>query len=215
VEFTKDGVIAKLVDNRVQNSLHYGYDRLLAFSLNNRGDVALLNELPGILRSKDARVEHYNPQKRILSGTTAAPIRYFRLSAWMTPYRPRGDIFTSQDISVGKGFYEFKKWKDQTFRWASNDAEVFLSQRTKHSEVSFLIEGGPALVGDRRQFPLLVLDDNGSTIARLDVRGRQLVSVKLPENTKLIRLRVQSTNRPASTEDSRVLSFRIFNIDVR
>lgn len=66
-----------------------GYERLVIFSLDQKGDVSLLYKLPESMVPEGALVARYNPGARILSGTAPVRFRFTHLSDWMPRFRPQ------------------------------------------------------------------------------------------------------------------------------
>jgi len=123
------------------------------------------------------------------------------------------DILTSaNNTALGTGWFLMETYGAQSFRWVTNDAELYVAtlKKVKHY-LQLYLEPGPGL--GLGPFELLI-KEKGETLARLSVRGRQMVSIVLPATEPEVRklvLHVEADGE-AAPNDSRVLNFRVFKI---
>jgi len=121
------------------------------------------------------------------------------------------DILTpANNTSLGSGWFPLETYRAESFRWVTNDAEIYVAvlRNLKH-HLQIHLEPGPGL--NLKPFELLI-KENGDTLARKTVKGRQMISIDLPASEPGVRkltLHVESDGRPAPN-DARVLNFRVF-----
>jgi hypothetical protein len=121
------------------------------------------------------------------------------------------DILTpANNTSLGSGWFSLETYRAESFRWVMNDAEIYVAalRNVKHY-LQIHLEPGPGL--NLKPFELLI-KENGNTLARTTVKGRQMISVELPATEPRVRklmLHVEGGGKPAPN-DARVLNFRVF-----
>jgi hypothetical protein len=116
------------------------------------------------------------------------------------------------DVALGDRWYPFEAYLGETFRWASNDAEMTVTAPVGAARPLILeIEPGPG-VGPG-PVDLQVLDEHGAVAATVPLApGRQVARLRLPlapGATATYRLHVDGGGR-ATPGDPRTLNFRIF-----
>jgi hypothetical protein len=116
------------------------------------------------------------------------------------------------NIALGKGWFPLEIYGEEKFRWMSASAEISVAAfaNSKHY-LQIYLEPGPSL--DLKPFTLLV-SENGSTLARATVTGRQMISVELPAGEPAIHKLVfqPETGDKPELEDPRVLNLRVFKL---
>ena len=123
------------------------------------------------------------------------------------PPTPQGDV------ALGDHWYPFEAYLGETFRWASNDAELTVTAPLGPARPLVLeIEPGPGV--GLGPVDLQVLDEQGlvATVVPL-TPGRQVARVTLPlapGATATYRLHVDGGGR-ATPGDPRTLTFRVFH----
>jgi hypothetical protein len=123
------------------------------------------------------------------------------------------DILTpANNTTLGSGWFPLETYRAESFRWVTNDAEVYVAalRNIKHY-LNVHLEPGPGL--NLKPFELLVKDE-GETIARTTVKGRQMISIELPATEPMVRklvLHVEGGGK-AAPNDERVLNFRVFKL---
>jgi hypothetical protein len=119
----------------------------------------------------------------------------------------------ANNIALGNGWFPLEIYGDESFRWVSSAAEVYVAafRNIKHY-LQIYLEPGPSL--DFKPFELLVTE-NDEPVARAMIKGRQMISIELPPSEPTIRklvLHAEGNNKPAS-KDTRVLNFRVFKLN--
>ena len=141
------------------------------------------------------------------------------VTAWLLvkfPFRHEKGIADQQDnLRLGPGWYPLELWAGEKFRWANNDAQVFLpfSVWGKKKVLKLELEPGPG-IGSNQSRALKILDRKGRTVAQgPSIGDRQKVELELPATFKgsLIRIFVDSENRQIDN-DPRVLNLRVLKI---
>lgn len=123
------------------------------------------------------------------------------------------DILTpANNTSLGSGWFPLETYRAESFRWITNDAEVYVAalRNVKHY-LQVHLEPGPGL--NLKPFELLIKDKD-KTLARTTVKGRQMLSIELPATEPMVRklvLHVEGGGKPAPNDD-RVLNFRVFKL---
>jgi hypothetical protein len=98
----------------------------------------------------------------------------------------------------------------ETFRWASEDAELVVRPGAECGNLALLVEPGPGVGG--ASFVLRVRLPDGTVLGRTEVRGASYVNIPLPKfQEPVARLFVGSEGGATAVEgDSRILAFRVF-----
>lgn len=120
----------------------------------------------------------------------------------------------SSNAELGRGWYAPESFGGARFRWAKNDAEIFVAAlRPVRYAVQMTIEPGPAV--HLKPFILSVLDGT-VLLTSIEVGGRQQVRVDLqPAGPKVHRLILRAEGGGESApNDPRILNFRVFDIAV-
>ena len=123
------------------------------------------------------------------------------------------DILTpANNTSLGPGWFPLETYRAESFRWVTNDAEVYVAalRNVKHY-LNIHLEPGPGL--NLKPFELLIKEDD-QTLARTTVKGRQMVSLELQASEPAVRklvLHVEGGGK-AAPNDNRVLNFRVFKL---
>lgn len=123
------------------------------------------------------------------------------------------DILTpANNTNLGSGWFPLETYRAETFRWVTNDAEVYVAalRNIKHY-LNIHLEPGPGL--NLKPFELLIKDKD-ETLARTTVKGRQMISIELPAKEPMVRklaLHVEGGGKPAPN-DERILNFRAFKL---
>jgi hypothetical protein len=124
------------------------------------------------------------------------------------------DILTDSGTMVlGDGWYPLEEFRETKFRWALNDAELFVATVAPNAYVlKVVIEPGPGV--GLRPFELEVFASDGTQIAKPLVRGKQEIAIDLPPGLPKVhslRFHVENGGKPA-LNDKRILNFRVFDI---
>ncbi len=123
------------------------------------------------------------------------------------------DILTpANNTSLGSGWFPLESYRAESFRWVTNDAEVYVAalRNVKHY-LNIHLEPGPGL--NLKPFELLIKEDD-QILARTTVKGRQMVSLELPAAEPAVRklvLHVEGGGK-AAPNDNRLLNFRVFKL---
>jgi hypothetical protein len=123
------------------------------------------------------------------------------------------DILTpANNTSLGAGWFPLETYRAESFRWVTNDAEVYVAalKNIKHF-LQIHLEPGPGL--NLKPFELSVRDGE-QTLARTTVKGRQMVSIEVPPAEPAVRklvLHIEGGGK-AAPNDNRVLNFRVFKL---
>jgi hypothetical protein len=110
---------------------------------------------------------------------------------------------------LGSGWYPLERFNNESFRWVNNDAVI---QATVGATIPLQleVEAGPGL--DFKPFVLSALDQRGGKIATVQIRGRELIEIPLPDGVALpttLRLHVDGGGK-TSGADLRIMNFRVF-----
>ena len=126
------------------------------------------------------------------------------------------DVVRGPGIELGSGWGPVETFRNETFRWIENNAQITVSPSRQHSVVlNLLVEPGPG-VGEKG-FVLKVLDSNGDLSAAQFVQGRVPVEFVLPSATVArteFRLHVDNGGKRLS-DDPRILNFRVFRVELK
>ncbi len=118
-------------------------------------------------------------------------------------------------IQLGSGWDVLETVKDETFRWVNNDAQILVTAtQPGMRRLKVAIAPGPGLEG--RDFVLQARDASGRQVDAVEVRGRQTVELFLPVETGQpndFRLHVDHGGKATPGKDTRILNFRVFQID--
>jgi hypothetical protein len=113
-------------------------------------------------------------------------------------------------VSFGRGWYGVEREVGETFRWAGDHARLFVTAPTgPRQALSLEVKPGVGVRDD--SFGLEVRDSAGRCVARGRVKGRQVVSLRLPlipGQTERFTLHVEGGGQP--DWEGRVLNFRLF-----
>lgn len=119
----------------------------------------------------------------------------------------------SDEITTGQGWYPIEYYRQQTFRWVENDAELIIHAPTgTRRTLSLELEPGPGL--GLHPFTLKVLDDRGQVVATTEVKGREVVKVTLPiiqGQRAIFRLHIEGGGL-LTPNDPGILNFRVFGV---
>jgi len=123
------------------------------------------------------------------------------------------DILTlGSNTALGKGWFRAEAFGHQTFRWVTNDAELYVAaaRKAKHY-LQIYLEPGPGV--NAAPFELII-EEHGEALQRVMVKGRQMISLELPPGEPAVHklvLRLEKSDEIIA-KDSRVLNFRVFKI---
>ena len=122
------------------------------------------------------------------------------------------DIVRGAEVRLGSGWGVLETFRDETFRWVNNDAQVLITpDKGGGVALALLVEAGPGVGG---KCLLKALDASGRQVATAPVKGRASVKLFVPVEagkTNEFRLHVDGGGRPAKG-DQRVLNFRVFQV---
>jgi hypothetical protein len=116
-------------------------------------------------------------------------------------------------LSLGSHWGPYETYRNVSFRWVDNDAEIVLRGGTGETRVAIVCEGGPSL--GRRSFPLRVLDAAGRQVDHIVCNGAdRRAEMLLPVGASATRfsLHVDGGGRRVPGEQ-RILNFRVFSLD--
>lgn len=114
-------------------------------------------------------------------------------------------------MKLGMGWYPLEAHKGLTFRWVNNNAEISLSNPSGKERLEFDVEPGPNQ--EAKPLRLSVLRREGtkdSSLAEIEVLGRQRVDLPLPKADRLDLLLHVDIQGSKVGGETRVLSFRLF-----
>ncbi len=123
------------------------------------------------------------------------------------------DILTpANNTALGAGWYQLETYRAESFRWVSNDAELYVAslKNSKH-HLQLQLEPGPGV--NLKPFELIV-NENGEAVAKVMVKGRQQISIDLPASKPAVHklvLHVEGGGNKAPNEE-RILNFRVFKV---
>lgn len=125
----------------------------------------------------------------------------------------KGDIVpVGKGLKVGAGWGPLETFNNETFRWAGKEATLEVAEIGAKPVLQ--VEPGPGV--DRKPFKLTVLDDAGTALEEIEVKGREIITLRaLPAGkagSSTYRLRVDGGGK-TTPGDSRVMNFRAFSID--
>lgn len=125
---------------------------------------------------------------------------------------PPADIVRGFGLQLGAGWGVLETFRNETFRWVENDAQILVTPfKTGDETVSLLVESGPGMGGP---FLLKVLDGNGRQVNAAKIAGRKSVELSLPVEAgkpNEFRLHVDGGGK-RTPKDPRILNFRVFQI---
>ncbi len=111
----------------------------------------------------------------------------------------------------GSGWYPLETFNGETFRWAANDAQIEIPEKSNVKHLLLEVEPGPG-VGSK-PFILRVLEASGAQIAEIEVRTRQTVSIPIgkaeEEGPVSVTLRAEGGGTQIGS-DHRIMNFRAF-----
>jgi len=131
---------------------------------------------------------------------------------WET--EPNADIYASNVLTLGSGWYAPESHRGARFRWTTNDAIVYVAVMSpERHRLSVLIEPGPGV--GLKPFELVVFDGPGDPIAKPKVIGKQTIAIDLPASAAPkvheLRLHVDGGGLLAAN-DTRIMNFRAFDL---
>jgi hypothetical protein len=131
---------------------------------------------------------------------------------WET--EPKADIFATDVLALGSGWYAPESFRGVRFRWANNDAIVYVAAMSpERHRLNVLIEPGPGL--GLKPFELEVFDGAGDPIAKPKVAGKQTIAIDLPASAvpkvHALRLHVEGGGL-AAANDVRIMNLRVFEL---
>lgn len=152
-------------------------------------------------------LKHYLQARMLLSANTTRAAEKLILARSSLSSLP----IQSDTITTGQGWYPVEYYRQETFRWVANNAELIIHAPTgTRRTLSLEIEPGPGV--GLQPFTLQVLDQKGETAATAEVRGREVVKVTLPISqgeAAAFRLHIEGGGLP-TPNDPRILNFRVF-----
>lgn len=114
-------------------------------------------------------------------------------------------------IVFGSGWFALEQFKGDTFRWATNDAEVTACSDTNDHTLALELEPGPGINGSSVPTAQVTVTGNQGDRATAQIRGRQWVKVTIgsayPAETFAIH--AVTTNHPSPNGDKRILNYRV------
>ena len=116
-------------------------------------------------------------------------------------------------LSLGSRWGPYETYRNASFRWVDNDAEIVLRGGTGEARIAIACEGGPSL--GRRSFLLRVLDAAGRQVDHVACNGAdRRAEMLLPLGASALRfaLHVDGGGRRVPGEP-RILNFRVFSLD--
>jgi hypothetical protein len=123
------------------------------------------------------------------------------------------DILASPGMQLGEGWGVLETFRNETFRWVDNDAQLILTPaKAEDGHLLVTLEPGPSI---GRPMVLKTLDASGRQIDAVRVQRRQTVELLLPVDAgkpNEFRLHVDGGGKPAPN-DPRILNFRVFRIE--
>jgi hypothetical protein len=121
------------------------------------------------------------------------------------------DIVRGAGLELGTGWGAIETFKNETFRWVDNDAQVLITAaKSGDMAISLLAEPGPGVGG---RFLLKALNASGKQVASVPVEKRGAVKLVVPVEAGggQIRLHVDGGGK-RTANDPRILNFRVFQI---
>jgi hypothetical protein len=130
--------------------------------------------------------------------------------------RPRFDVARgTSEIRFGRGWHRMERARLTVFRWASNDAELFVRAGERDGGMlCATLEPGPGL--GSKTMKLEVRDDRDRLVARGTITGRTRVHWPLPVSRGRLHrfvLRVENGGLPTPGDD-RILNFRMLSCEL-
>lgn len=121
-------------------------------------------------------------------------------------------------LHIGSGWESYESYAGETFRWATESAEIILSAAETDGVASVTLDLEPGPSHGSKSLDLEVLDQDGNLLFRSrTVTGRNSVVLPLRYSklqTSLYKLRSRSENL-AVAGDSRILNYRVFSITLQ
>jgi hypothetical protein len=116
-------------------------------------------------------------------------------------------------LRLGSGWYPLETFKEETFRWVDNDAEILVERPSgRRRSLSLELEPGPGI--GATPFELRVFDELGRLLATVAAFGRETATIEVatsPKSPVLLRLHVEGERR-VMPGDPRMLNFRVFRV---
>ena len=123
------------------------------------------------------------------------------------------DIVRGSGMQLGTGWGVIETFRNETFRWVENDAQIrIIMVQAETAVLSVIVEPGPGVGG--RAFLLKVLDGSGRQVDAAPVARRGVVKLFVPIQAgqpNEFRLHVDGGGKP-TPHDPRILNFRIFEV---
>jgi hypothetical protein len=128
--------------------------------------------------------------------------------------RVGAEIVHGGGIRLGSGWHTLETFRNETFRWVTNDAQVFVQAAAPgQRRLQVMVEPGPGVGG--KPFILRVNDASDRQVDAVEVRQREAVQVFVPlqsQGEHEFRLHVDGGGKAAPNE-KRILNFRVFRIE--
>ena len=123
------------------------------------------------------------------------------------------DIVRGPGLQLGTGWGAIETFKNETFRWVENDAQLSITEaKSGDVSISLLIEPGPGAGG---RFLLKALDASGKQVAAVPVEARGTVKLSVPVEAgapKEFKLHLDGGGK-RTPGDARISNFRVFRIE--
>ena len=124
------------------------------------------------------------------------------------------DVVRSPGVHLGSGWGQLETFKNQTFRWVNNDAELQITaEKPGDLGISLTVEPGPGVAAG--PFLLKVLDSSGRQVASALIGKRETVRLFVPVEAggaNEFHLHVDGGGK-MTPGDPRVLNFRVFRME--
>jgi hypothetical protein len=140
----------------------------------------------------------------------------FAKHAAILPGEPAPLAQNAQDIAdpldglvLGAGWHGFERVDGVGFRWANNDAEIFVTiPGAGPSTLAFIAERGPSFIENK---PVLQIFGEDRLLQTVAIGDPRIIKVQLPANHMIIRLHAAGSTKPLAN-DARILNFRVFHV---
>jgi hypothetical protein len=125
---------------------------------------------------------------------------------------PPRDIVRGPEVQLGSGWGQLETFKNQTFRWIENDAQVFVRPaRGGDLALTVKVEPGPGLGGKGL---LQLMDASGRQVGAEAIDRETTIRFSMPVEagkTNEFRLHVNGGGKRIAS-DPRILNFRVFEL---